>query len=102
MEGEEGADEALPVQEFLAADEVRLLRTLTLRRMESQPRRRQLEERRKAQARRRRHVEQVPAVDLVPGVDVEPHHPLLQAPAAPPRVVVSPTGLATARSPRAC
>ena len=83
------------------ADEVRHRRMLMLRRMESQPRRRRLEARRKPQAQRRPRVEQVPPVDRVEEADEELQRRLRQALAAPPRAVVSPTGLATVRSRRA-
>ena len=56
---EEGADEALRVRGLRAVDEVRVRRTLMLRRMESLPRRR-----RRLQARPQ-HVEPVQPEDLV-------------------------------------
>ena len=63
-EAEEGVDEARRGQERRAVAAVRVPRTLMLRRMESQPRRRlEVEARRKPQARPRPRVEQVPLAD---------------------------------------
>ena len=94
---EEGADEALQVQEFRALGEVRLQRTLMLHRMESQRRRRlQLEVPRKPQSRRR--VEQGPQVDKAQQADVDPRRQRLLAPAAHRRAVALRTGQATERS----
>ena len=101
---EEGADEALQVQEFRAVDEVRLPRTLMPRRMESQLRRRlHLEARRRLQAQPRPRVEQVPQVDKAQQADraqqagVDPHRQRLLAPAGHRRAVALRTGQATER-----
>jgi hypothetical protein len=103
VEEGEGADEALPVRELLAVDEVRLRRMLMLRRMESQPPRRLLPEvlRKLPQAQRRPHVEPVQPVGPAAEVDVELRHQLLLVPVAHHRVVAWRTGLATERSPHA-
>ena len=96
---EEGADEALLVQELPAVDEVRFLGMLMRHRMESQPRRwLQLEVRRRPQAQRWPRVERVQQLDPVLGADVDPRHqqPLVRV--AHPRAAVSGTGLETERS----
>ena len=97
---EEGADEALRVQEVLA-DVVRCRRTLMPHRMESLCRRLPLEVRRKQRAQPGLHVERVLPVAPVPEVDVDPHRRPLLVPVAHRRAGASRTGLATERSPHA-
>ena len=89
---EEGADEALRVRGLRAVDEVRVRRTLMLRRMESLPRRR-----RRLQARPQ-HVEPVQPEDLVREADAAPRRRLLLVPVAHPRAVASRTGPGMERS----
>ena len=98
VEEGEGADEALPVRELLAVDEVRLRRMLMLRRMESLPRRR---------PQAPQHVEPVQPEDKaqqagrVREADADPRRQRLLVPVAHPRAVALPTGPGMERSRRA-